>query len=143
MRAAYRATKPSECWDWLSPTDIIRLAAQAYARAKHECRPPRGQAFTEAGEPWSSPADFCESLTRLLVLHVQAQAHGAGIEGYELTPAQLSRWYADSGAGRSPAVMGHGWPASSAGPGPGRPVPGSVQAPSTETAVPSPMEAQS
>lgn len=127
MKAAFRATKPGECWDWISGADLVRLTTQAFRRAKRDCFPPKGERFNE-GAGWASPASFVESLTRLLVLHVQAEAHQAGIEGYECCPEQLARWYSDNdagdnnaqdlGAGRSPADKGQGWPACSAG-GPG------------------------
>jgi len=101
MKAAFRATKPSECWDWISQQELLALAARAFKRAKAECRPPPGQSFV-SDPPWSSAEDFCDNLTRLLVLHVQAAAHGAGIPNNEYAPVQLSRWYSEMQAPTPP-----------------------------------------
>lgn len=90
MKAAYHATKPSECWDWLTVHDVHQLAGLAWKFAKASSYPPRGQRWMDDGVAWSSPADFVDTFTRLLVLQVQARAFAAGIPGYEYAPAQLS-----------------------------------------------------
>jgi hypothetical protein len=104
MKAAYTAQKPSECYDWITLRDLQRIAITAWKRAKADCNPPRGERWLAEGEPWCSPEEFVESLARLLVLHVQAEAHGAGISGYEYAPAQLSRWYALDDLPQGPCV---------------------------------------
>jgi hypothetical protein len=117
MRAAYTALKPSECWDWMQFEDLYRITRQALKLARANCYPPRGEVFLSGDGPWSSPRDFADTLVELLVLHVRADAHAKGVPGNELVPAQLSLWYPDPGAGRSPALKGHGCPAFDVGAG--------------------------
>ena len=97
MRAAYRATKPSECWDWISTTEVQNLANRALRQARDSCHPPKGERWLADGCEWGSPATFVEVLTMLLVLHVQARAHAAEIPGYEHAPDKLSQLTAPRG----------------------------------------------
>ncbi len=129
MRAAYSALKPSECWDWIDGRDLSRISTQALRAAKAWCYPPKGEPFFDGGVPFANPRDFGETLVQLLVWHLQAEAHGKGIPGNEYAHEHLRRWYEHHGAssnnsplpgaGRSPAIKGHGCPASASAGGPG------------------------
>lgn len=89
MRAAFKALTASECWDWLSAAKLQSLTAQAYYLARKDSRAPKGESQVN----WSSPEAFNETLCRLMVLHIQAHAHAAGIPNCEYAPAQLDRWH--------------------------------------------------
>ena len=89
MRAAFKALTASECWDWLTPVELQRLTSQAYHLARKNSRAPKGESQVN----WSSPEAFSETLCQLVVLHIQAHAHAAGIPNCEYAPGQLSRWY--------------------------------------------------
>jgi hypothetical protein len=91
MKAAYKALKASDCWDWLTRDEMQHIAAIALKDARRSCRLPPGETWTDGGAPWSDPATFTETLIRLLTLRVRAHAHGAGIAGHEEAPAHLAR----------------------------------------------------
>ena len=151
MKAAFVAMKPAECFDWLDASDMARITQQALKLARAGCYPPKGTRFLDPG-PWSGPAEFLDDLARVLVLLVQTEGHTKGIPGNEFAPGELSKWYSQDdagsnnaqhpGAGRSPAMKGHGCPASPAG-GPGGEFDQGVQGPCTPTAVLSAMESHS
>ena len=113
-------TKPQDCWDWITPEHVSRLALAAYSLASRQCQPTDGAPFLDIdGEAYAGPYDFAEMVSQLFVLKLGTAAAAAGIDGFEHCAEQLATWAipVSAGAGRSPADKGHGWPAfdSSAG----------------------------
>ena len=119
MRAASSAAKPSDCWDWLAVEDVARIAKTALRLARDSCYPPKGEPWRDSAVPWSDPRTFTDTFVRLLVLHVEEEAHVAGIKGYEHASREIRRYRVSRNVARGFVAMGHGCPASLAG-GPGR-----------------------
>ena len=64
-------TKPSDCWDWITPDEVMRHALAAYYAASREVEAcPAGEQWLEDGVAWSSRAFWrdwlvCQFLDRL------------------------------------------------------------------------------
>lgn len=93
---------PQDCWDWITPEEVVRMAIRSFDLARRACRPPAGERFRDVnGVPWAGRLDFADDLALLIELHVKAEAHAMGIGGqnYASEAARLLRWL---GKGRDP-----------------------------------------
>jgi hypothetical protein len=101
---------------FVSGDDFLRLALQAYYAAMRDMVPPAGESWLQGGDgvaielPYSCPEELQRSLLHHLGERLSGHAHKTG--HFVALPAR---------AGRSPADMGHGWPAfdPAVGPAPG------------------------
>ena len=127
----------ADCWDWLTPDDLLRHALAAFHGALHAIRPPEGEPWLVDGHPFASRASFRDALVGLLVQRINAHAIDARVGPPEALWPELPPGYAwpsrqetivtalldrvgTPGAGRSPANKGQGCPAlaSAVGPAP-------------------------
>lgn len=92
----------------LTAEDLLRLALSAYYAAVREMQPPAGERWLPdpEGVPWSCPENLHNDVLHQLGERMWAHAAANG----HLDP--------DPGAGRSPAVEGHGCPALAPAVGP-------------------------
>lgn len=70
--------RPQDCWDWITPDDVVRHALAAFYA---ECREvqPTGQPFLVDGQPWATRGSLFEALVHSLRARLGAQAHWAGV----------------------------------------------------------------
>lgn len=96
MRACER--RPSDCWDWITPDDVVRHALAAFYAASRHVESSDGP-WWEDGQPWSSRADFRDALAGMFMQRINVFALAQGVDG-----DSGSSWPAlPSGAGHSPA----------------------------------------
>jgi hypothetical protein len=93
----------------ITPDHLLTLTLGAYYATVKLCTPP-----ADEPEPasWSGPNDFADQITEEVRRRMARHLYGPLVD-------QPVNWEADDlremGAGRSPADMGHGWPASAPG----------------------------
>lgn len=98
--------RPQDCWDWITPEEVSRMAVRAFEMARRAVRPPQGERFRDgSGTVWAARDDFANYLTSVFELHVKAEAYALGIGGqdYATDAARLQRWL---GKGRDPVEAG-------------------------------------
>lgn len=100
MSALHPETRPQDCWDWLTPEEVARMALIAYEMARKHSRPPAGERFRDVGGVWASREDFARNLAYLFELQVKSEAHGLGIGDYADEAGRLLLWRGK--AGRDP-----------------------------------------
>ncbi|GAB3333381.1 hypothetical protein GCM10027359_05060 [Marilutibacter aestuarii] len=73
--------RPRDCWDWITPEQVIRHAFAAFYAASRLQSPPPGESFLDDGLPWASRADFRDALAGIFRQRINAQALGLGVTG--------------------------------------------------------------
>lgn len=85
MTASLRSLRPEhrapDCWDWITPDDVVRHAVAAFhAAAWHVSMTDDGSPWLDAdGTPWSGRADFRDALAAFFQQRINAQALEAGV----------------------------------------------------------------
>lgn len=73
-------TIPADCWDWITPDDVIRHALAAFYAAREEIKKSEGPWFdAEYRSPWADRASFRDTLTGLIAQRINVQAHERGV----------------------------------------------------------------
>lgn len=135
MSALLTPQQPADCWDWITAEDVVRHALAAYYAASRAVDKYLEGPWVDpdTGASWSSRADFRDDLwgyfrqrinTHAWESGVRASSGGevlalpAGLLWDALDPVSGPEGSGEPGAGRSPAVEGHGCPALSSAVGP-------------------------
>lgn len=73
----------SDCWDWITPEDVLEQALAAFYAACREQNPPPGEPFLEHENgrdyPWSGRADLRGAIAGLFVQRLNALALKRGV----------------------------------------------------------------
>lgn len=96
---------PADCWDWITPDDVVRHALAAYyaaSRLTEQCDGP----WIDEGAPWACRSDFRDHLHGFFRQRVNAQAHALGVRfssgsGMRALPSGLS-WDGECQGGDDP-----------------------------------------
>lgn len=80
MSAHKLESQPADCWDWITPDDVIRHALAAFYAARREISTSDGPWF-DAGTctGWSSRGDFRDTLGGLFAQRINLQAYEQGL----------------------------------------------------------------
>lgn len=75
----------SDCWDWITPEDVVEQALAAfYAACRHQ-NPPTGEPFLTHDEgreyPWAGRADLRGAIAGLFVQRLNVLARERGVSG--------------------------------------------------------------
>lgn len=97
-----------QCWDWITPEDVVRFAIASIAMSRRACVPPAGEPFYADGSPWVGRHDFAAHLVSAFELQVKTRAYELGIRGnggddFEGAAVELAQWAKDypEGGGKS------------------------------------------
>jgi hypothetical protein len=87
-------SRPEHCYDWITPDEAVRMAVQAFAVARSQCRQPVGERFIEEGARWSMREAFACDLGTVFQLQVNALAYRLGVAGdqFEADAVRLAKW---------------------------------------------------
>lgn len=73
-------TVPADCWDWITPDDVVRHALAAFYGARQRIKASEGPWFdAESCTGWSRRSDFRDELAGLFAQRINVQAHELGI----------------------------------------------------------------
>lgn len=71
--------RPSDCWAWINPQDVVGHALSAFYAACRAIEPPPDQPWFVDGSEWADRETFLGELTAAFMQRVNAQAAQVGI----------------------------------------------------------------
>jgi hypothetical protein len=97
---------PQDCWDWITPEEVTRMALVAFDAVKRRCRPPVGERFVVYGVAWATRDQFAAELSEYIEHLVKGRAYALGIGGeeYEHNAVMVAKWIGDPPAAVSRAA---------------------------------------
>lgn len=92
--------RPQDCWDWISPEEVTRMAMIAFQTARRNSRPPNGQRFVEEDMPYASREDFARNLALIFEVQIKTEAYSLGIGRacFEDEVRRFKAWFGDAPA---------------------------------------------
>jgi hypothetical protein len=86
-----------DCWDWLRPGEVARVAELALADVQRRVSAPIPDG--EAVEGWFDRDEFLDQLAHLFALRLSELGRARGLEGLPNSDRDLASWLAPSGSG--------------------------------------------
>lgn len=92
--ALYSERRVEDCWDWITPEEVTRMAMLSFEMARKACWPDRSEPFMDDGMPNAGREYFASTLAMLFELHIKSEAHSRGVAqgDFEADAALLLRW---------------------------------------------------